>query len=301
MDSKAASGLVLSKESTSAPSRQGTKDNDVSCAISKLESNPAANSLQQKYINLLEQKVQSLQNEQSKEIEHYKVLASEQSSKAERIQAENDVLKSHLEILRNEVIRLRKKISLSANKSMTESGKIRKEPTGSDEGLLTQGEHGASKKARKQSLQIDSPSLNPPQITRAPETHPSFLTKLTISRKEAINPVLMEETGTSHFSSMDINGCGLCTSELDCICRQVGLRPTPKIVDVSEQDLSSNLSVPIRPRALHPSKPSLWNLVPEENSQALASDSSRPVAINQDAKRDCSGNPSDCPACRDDA
>ncbi|KAG0147236.1 hypothetical protein CROQUDRAFT_656346 [Cronartium quercuum f. sp. fusiforme G11] len=315
LDSNPALGSTTKAMTTLATSH-GPKESLVAAATPAPDSNPAT-SLQQKYINLLEQKVESLQKEQSKEMNHYKSLATELGSRAERFQAENGVLRSQLEVLRNEVIRLRKKISLSiakgaAGESVIIPGRpienisrVRKEPTDEGDKCRTAGENATLKKARKHTFHLDSSSLTSlsQQVKPIPRSNTTLSQKSYLNNfKEGAHSALIS-TGASQFSSQD-DGCGLCTSELDCVCRQVGLRPMPKTIDVSEQDMSLSISVPIRarPQAAMAPKSSVWTFTTQDETlQPAGSGLTRAVLVNPDSKRDCSGNPSDCPACCDDA
>lgn len=130
--------------------------------------------------------------------------------------------------------------------------------------------------------------------THRTRSNPSRVNNL----KHGLDPSLTK----TPLNVMD-DGCGLCTSEADCVCRQVGLRPLHKIVDISENDLSKSISVPIRTRPHSSVKaPKLWDFTNQVvETQPMTSASMENAIVNQNSVGDCSGNPSDCPACCDDA
>ncbi|EGG11772.1 uncharacterized protein MELLADRAFT_102213 [Melampsora larici-populina 98AG31] len=279
-------------------------------AITEVSS--AATSVQTKYIELLEQRVETLQKEKKEEVDHYKTLASDLESKASRYQEENNVMKGHLEVLRTEVTRLRKKLSLSTPKPATNvpttAGlpinitKRRNEPVTDCEGSPSSAEISTSKKPRQHTTLSPLNQLDQQQMMHIPVVNNTHRTRSNSSRvnnlKHGLDPSLMK----TPLNVMD-DGCGLCTSEADCVCRQVGLRPLHKIVDISENDLSKSISVPIRSRPRSTVKPpKLWDFTDQfVESQPTISGSMKNTIANQDSKGDCSGNPSDCPACCDDA
>ncbi|KAH9808876.1 hypothetical protein DFH28DRAFT_1226111 [Melampsora americana] len=273
----------------------------------------AATSVQTKYIELLEQRVETLQKEKKEEVDRYKTLASDLEVKTSRYQEENSVMKGHLEVLRTEVTRLRKKLSLLTPKPATNVptiaaiptniAKRRNEPMNDKEGLPSSSKTVISKKARQHTTLSPLNQLDQQQLTHIPVVNKFPRTKSNPTRvnnpKHVLDPDLMK----THLSVMD-DGCGLCTSEADCVCRQVGLRPIHKIFDISENDLSKSISVPIRsrPHSTLVSKSKLWDFTDQVvESQSMISSSTENVTVNQESKADCSGNPSDCPACCDDA
>ncbi|OAV93495.1 hypothetical protein PTTG_07725 [Puccinia triticina 1-1 BBBD Race 1] len=283
-----------------------------------LDTTTSPGALQQAYINSLEAKVHSLQSHESEQVNYYKTLASQSTSKNEKIQNENDVLQSQIKILRGEVLRLRKRISQLVKKPTTDNqqkpivvedeasppkeSKVRKQASYPDvDSTCSLERSGTSiKKPRRPSVPN---AMHEPQSTLValPETFSSHQISPGIS--------LVDNTTTSvavpshppnkkvpDFTSSDIY-CGLCTSELDCVCRQVGLKPPLQSVDFSVNDLGGNpLAVPIRRRA-QPSTSSVWRIVTED-------DSATPLAASPETEpalaRECNGNPKDCPACRDD-
>lgn len=276
------------------------------------EVSSATSSVQTKYIELLEQRVETLQKEKKEEVDRYKTLASDLELKVSRYESQNSVMKGHLEVLRTEVTRLRKKLSLltpkpTANISTTAGlptniTKRRNVPVNDGEGSSSSGEILTFKKARQNPAPSPLNQLGQQQVTHIPVVNSSHRTRSNTNRfnnhKHGLDPGLMKTP-----SSVMDDSCGLCTSEADCVCRQVGLRPLHKIVDISETDLFKSISVPIRLRSQSTSKPpKLWDFTDQVvESQPPISESTENVFVNQESKGDCSGNPSDCPACCDDA
>ncbi|PLW39868.1 hypothetical protein PCANC_03069 [Puccinia coronata f. sp. avenae] len=280
---------------------------------------PSPGALQQGYINSLEAKIQSLQSHESEQVNYYKTLASQSTTKLDKIQNENDVLQSQITVLRGEVLRLRKRISQLIKKPTTDAqqkpilvdddsppkeSKVRKQVSHSDVNSSCSLERPETsiKKPRRPPVQdqVNQPPSAPvplPEAFNPPQVSPEFsLPEAPTATISGSNNHPSSIKKVPDFTSSDIY-CGLCTSELDCVCRQVGLKPPLQTVDFSAKDLGNNpLAVPIRRRA-QPSTSSVWRIVSEHDSATplAASPEMEPVSA-----RECSGNPNDCPACCDD-
>ncbi|EFP77585.1 uncharacterized protein PGTG_03541 [Puccinia graminis f. sp. tritici CRL 75-36-700-3] len=285
-----------------------------------LDTITSTGALQQAYINSLEAKVQSLQSQESEQVNYYKTLASQSNSKIDKIQNENDVLQSQIKILRGEVLRLRKRISQLVKKSAPDNqqkpivvefeespskeSKVRKQVSYPDVDSTCSLERPAAsvKKLRRPSVPDE---MNEPQptVVTLPETFnsPQIPSGISVVENTVALATVSNNPSTKRvpdFTSSDIY-CGLCTSELDCVCRQVGLKPPLQSVNLSAKDLGNNpLAVPIRRRA-QPSTSSVWRIVTADDSvpPLAASPEMEPEPVLQ---RECNGNPKDCPACRDD-
>lgn len=312
----ASNSMMINRPSTSL-----TNQAEVQSQSSNLGSNPntSSSSIQQKYIDLLEQKITSLQTQQSKELNYYQQLATQAGTKALQIQKENELMRSQLDVLRNEVIRLRKKLSLlaltqseNALETGTSGGRIRKEPTSDFTGPTgsTNADPTQPKKARMVVTKTTAPSASDDaasHISHSNRVLTNQFTRHSLSQaKDKLDPVLVQ-TRSSNFGAA-ADGCGMCTSELDCVCLQVGLRQAPKVLDISEHDLSQTLSVAIRRRSRTSTmapRLKVWEIDEDQDEVGRSVDGPTPVMGSdgfrrKESKKDCSGNPSDCLACCDD-
>jgi len=274
--------------------------------------------LQQAYINSLEAKIQSLQSQESEQVNYYKTLASQSTAKIDKIQSDNNILQSQITILRGEVLRLRKRISQLNKKPTIETqqqpivveddsppkeAKVRKQVSHPDADSPCSLERtGTSlKKPRRPSVHdhINEPQ---PSAVAVPERFDPPQVPSQFSLPENTTTAISGSNNISHkrvpdFTSSDIY-CGLCTSELDCVCRQVGLKPPLQTASLPVKDLEKNpLAVPIRRRA-QPSTSSVWRIVSAHDSVTPLTAS--PKMMESVPTRECSGNPKDCPACCDD-
>lgn len=274
--------------------------------------------LQQAYINSLEAKIQSLQSQESEQVNYYKTLASQSTAKIDKIQSDNNVLQSQITILRGEVLRLRKRISQLNKKPTIETqqqpivveddcppkeAKLRKQVShlDADSPCFLERTGPSLKKPRRPSLHdhINEPPLpavtvparfDPPQVPSKFSSPGNTATAIPGSNN-------ISHKRVPDFTSSDIY-CGLCTSELDCVCRQVGLKPPLQTASLPVKDLGNNpLAVPIRRRA-QPSSSSVWRIVSAHDSVTPLTAS--PKMMESVPTRECSGNPKDCPACCDD-
>lgn len=283
------------------------------------ESVTSPENLQQAYINSLEGKVESLQSLQSEQVHYYKTLASQSTSKANKLQSENDVLQSQIKILRSEVLRLRKRVSQLVKKSATHEypnaividddsplnqSKVRKPNSHTDaehdvDSLESSG--NCLKKPRHQSGESQtiehrksSIIASPPETSKSSQP-PSEIYLVEDSHQPTQGSSASSTKRIPDFTSNDIS-CGLCTSELDCVCRQVGLKPPLQNMDPSRPSYGGNLSaVPIPRRSQPSATSSVWRIVTDGDSARPVSPEMEPVLT-----RECNGNPRDCPACRDD-
>ncbi|KAI7963643.1 hypothetical protein MJO29_004070 [Puccinia striiformis f. sp. tritici] len=276
----------------------------------------SSGALQQAYINSLEAKVQSLQSQESEQVNYYKALASQSTAKLDSIQNENNALQSQIKILRAEVSGLRKRVSQLIKKPTTDNqlepiivedesspkeSKVRKQvsPPDPDSSCSLERIGTSAKKPRRPSMHDEvnvstSTSMGFPETFNSPQITseiPTVENTVTLAPGSS-NPI---NKRVPDFTSSDIY-CGLCTSELDCVCRQVGLKPPLQSVNFSMKDFGGPLAVPIRRRA-QPSTSSVWRIVTTNDSAmpSPASPETEPVLA-----RECNGNPKDCPACRDD-
>jgi AP-1-like transcription factor len=109
-----------------------------------------------------------------------------------------------------------------------------------------------------------------------------------------MSPSIVENTATSQFSS-----CGMCTSSIDCLCRQLGLGdPT----SIPQSDLNDNdpLSIlnnlpPYQPPVPLPPRPKAIPTLPASPAEIIESKHAKYPQSS------CSGDPSNCQACADNA
>ncbi|MBW0528218.1 hypothetical protein O181_067933 [Austropuccinia psidii MF-1] len=264
-------------------------------------------SLQQTYIDSLEAKIVELQKCQSDQVNYYKTLASQSNSKCDQLLQDNHLLHSQMNVLRAEVLRLRKRISQLVQK-LTQKMPI----------VINDDGAGKEAKVRKQSTNSNGLNNDPPSILHGNSSkklrrvmssadpltpaHQSSAFKMSSSPKpqaiETCFPPAFSAPSYKKipdFSSNESN-CGLCTSELDCVCRQVGLKPLLPSFNISEADMNNQLAIPIKARP-QASRKKLWVLTEPEDSKTW---SNSLLPDERETSRECSGNPRDCPACCDD-
>lgn len=109
-----------------------------------------------------------------------------------------------------------------------------------------------------------------------------------------LSPSIIENTATSQFPS-----CGMCTSSIDCLCRQLGLGD-PISIPHPESDVSDPLSIlnnlpPYQPPVPLPPRPKAIPTLPAGPAEIIKSKQEK---LSQSG---CSGDPSNCKACADNA
>ncbi|CAH7684379.1 hypothetical protein PPACK8108_LOCUS18533 [Phakopsora pachyrhizi] len=271
----------------------------------------APQSLQQAYINSLEQKIETLKNHQTEQTLYYKCLASQSNEKLTELENEKNVLKSQAGILRAEVLRLRKRIKQLTDSiqpiliddpppegigKKTMRKKINEDSLGSDTTRSS-----SAKRLRDESDLINSDGNQISSDALKINSHVVAPVQKSMSNVGSFSSGLKQlgpNRRIPNFTSNDID-CGLCTSELDCVCRQVGLKPTIPNVQISESDIDSCLAVPIL-RPPSNSNIKLWTVISEDTQDIAGSPNGKDLENQTKVSMGCSGDPKDCPACRDD-
>ncbi|CAH7685229.1 hypothetical protein BY996DRAFT_6594112 [Phakopsora pachyrhizi] len=95
----------------------------------------------------------------------------------------------------------------------------------------------------------------------------------------------------SNLTLNDID-CGLCTSELDCVCCQVGLKPTIPNVHISKSDIDSCLAIPIL-RPPSNSNIKLWTVISEDTHDIAKLPNIKDLENLTKVSMGCSSDPKD--------
>lgn len=266
----------------------------------------------QDHVAVLEDRVRQLEADEGEKCVFYQQQAQKAKSETASLQQENARLRQEVESLRAELAASRAgyghpSAKLKGTRSRTASSDL---VDAVGQAPVKRQRRAGSQSSRAQSASSSTAqSVSPPAFQTGIATSPiAYMTNSPILDPQPEAPISPQQ----HTVSLQIPRCNFCSTGPDCFCAQVGfdIAQTPSVADAEKQDpfasrmieedpfgsqASYQPAVPLRLRRAGGPKnkaPTVWALEPAATGAARLIDAAKAV---------CSGDPSNCPACSDDA